>query len=68
MCSIEGEEDKILHEPFKQLCYQTGKTIYNIKADIDAAIEDHNRAYTRLNKNFKEYMNQWETLGTDFYQ
>ena len=68
MCSVEGQEDKILHESFKQLCYQTGKMIYNIKAKIDAAIQDHNRAYIRLNENFKRYMNQWETLGTDFYQ
>ena len=68
MCSVEGEEEKILHEPFKQLCYQTGKIIYNIKVETDASIKDHNRAYIRLNENFKRYMNQWETLGTDFYQ
>ena len=46
----------------------SGKNIHNIKIEINAAIEDHNRAYTRLNENFRRYINQWETLGIDFYE
>ena len=68
MCDVSDDQDNILREPFKHMCYHTGKTIYDIKTDFNDTADDHAEAYMELNRNMKRYLNQWETLGDDFYQ
>ncbi len=74
MCDMQDDKivtypaPSILHGVFENLCYETGKTLYEIKTDFSAAVQEHTAAYTALNNNMRQYMDHWQELGEDFFE
>lgn len=66
-CSTHGYNN-FLSKRITNLCYYTGKMIFDTKQNFSTAIELYLAAYTKLTHKMKDYKTDWETLGDDFYE
>ncbi len=51
----------------KHMCYTTGQSIFEVKQNLSAVLDEYNIAYKKLYSTFNDFQSDWETLGDDFY-
>ncbi len=64
---IESDESHRLQDLVRQVCYRTARTLHRVRTNFSAAAQSHVTAYRDLTESMRDFMNQWETLGEDFY-
>ncbi len=68
MCVIDDRPNGTFTEAIGNLCYHTGKTMYEVKKHFSEAVKEYVATYTALNENLRDYKKQWDTLGDNFYE
>ena len=64
----EWNYDRVLMEPLKNFCFETGDMFYNMTKRFSEAVLDYNEAYTALSEELKKFHKKWKELGDDYYK
>ena len=52
----------------KQMCFEVGDFMFELKTNYTIAVAEYNQAYNRLIKHLEEYRKKWEKLSDTYYQ